>query len=80
VPDGILFPILSAFSAFVGRSDQKWEINIPDVFDENELVDAAAQAYTEIASRDPTTMGKSKACYSTLLRLTSLYARFSRSN
>jgi hypothetical protein len=79
-PDGILFPILSAFSAFVGRSDKKWEINIPDVFDENELVDAAAQAYTEIASRDPTTMGKSKACYSTLLRLTGLYARLSRSN
>jgi hypothetical protein len=79
-PDGILFPILSAFSAFVDRSDKKWEINIPDVFDENELIDAAAQAYTEIASRDPTTMGKSKACYSTLLRLTGLYARLSRSN
>ena len=79
-PDGILFPILSAFSAFVHRSDKKWEINIPDVFDENELIDAAAQAYTEIASRDPTTMGKSKACYSTLLRLTGLYARLSRSN
>lgn len=79
-PDGILFPILSAFSAFVVRPGKKWEINIPDVFDENELIDAAAQAYTEIASRDPQTMGKSKACYSTLLRLTGLYAKLSRSN
>jgi hypothetical protein len=78
--DGILFPILSAFSAFVDRSDKKWEINIPHVFDENELIDAAAQAYREIASHDPTTMGKNKACYSTLLRLTGLYAKLSRSN
>jgi len=78
--DGILFPILSAFSAFVYQSGKKWEINIPDVFDENELIDAAAQAYMEIANRDPQTMGKSKACYSTLLRLTGLYARLGRAN
>jgi hypothetical protein len=80
VPDGIIFPILSAFSAFVGRSGKKWEINIPDVFDENELIEAAAQAYMEIAGRNPQTMGKSKACYSTLLRLTGLYARLGRAN
>jgi AIPR protein len=80
VPDGILFPILSAFSAFVDRPGKKWEINVPDVFDENELIDAAAQAYVEIASRNPQTMGKSKACYSTLLRLTVLCARLARSN
>jgi len=78
VPDGIIFPVLSAFSAFVDRSDKKWEITIPDVFDENELIEAAAQAYMEIASRNPQTMGKSKACYSTLLRLTSIYARLGR--
>jgi hypothetical protein len=78
VPDGIIFPILSAFSAFVDQSDKKWEITIPDVFDEKELIEAAAQAYMEIASRNPQTMGKSKACYSTLLRLTSIYARLGR--
>jgi hypothetical protein len=80
VPDGILFPILSAFSAFVDRPGQKWEINMPGVFDENELIDAAAQAYMEIAGRNPQTMGKSKACYSTLLRLTGLCARLARAN
>jgi AIPR protein len=80
VPDGIIFPILSAFSAFVGKSGKKWEINIPDVFDEKELIEAAAQTYTEIAGRNPQTMGKSKACYSTLLRLTGLYARLGRAN
>jgi len=78
VPDGIIFPILSAFSAFVDRSGKKWEITIPGVFDENELIEAAAQAYMEIASRNPQTMGKSKACYSTFLRLTSIYARLGR--
>jgi hypothetical protein len=78
VPDGIIFPVLSGFSAFVDRSDKKWEITIPDVFDENELIEAAAQAYMEIASRNPQTMGKSKACYSTLLRLTTIYARLGR--
>jgi hypothetical protein len=80
VPDGILFPILSAFSAFVDRPGEKWVIIIPDVFDENELIDAAAQAYIEIASRNPQTMGKSKACYSTLLRLTGLCARLARTD
>jgi hypothetical protein len=79
-PDGILFPILSAFSAFVDQSDKKWGINVPDIFDENELIDAAAQAYAEIASRNPQTMGKSKACYSTLFRLTGLCARLARAN
>jgi hypothetical protein len=78
VPDGILFPILSSFSAFVERLDQKWEVNIPPVFDEKELIDAAAQVYLEIADRNPQTMGKSKACYSTLFRLTSLCARLAR--
>jgi AIPR protein len=78
VPDGILFPILSAFSAFVDRADNKWEINIPETFDENELIDAAAQAYIEIAGCNPQTMGKSKACYSTLLRLTGVWARLAR--
>jgi hypothetical protein len=78
VPDGIIFPILSAFSAFVTRSGNKWEITMPDVFDENELIEAAAQAYIEIAGRNPQTMGKSKACYSTLLRLTSIFARLAR--
>jgi AIPR protein len=78
VPDGIIFPILGAFSAFVDQSDEKWEITVPNVFDENELIEAAAQAYVEIAGRNPQTMGKSKACYSTLLRLTSIYARLGR--
>jgi AIPR protein len=76
VPDGIIFPILAALSAFVVQNKQgAWTYQVPQRFDEKELIDAAAQAYTEIASHNPQTMGKSKACYSTLLRLTTIFAR-----
>jgi hypothetical protein len=78
VPDGIVFPILSAFSAFVGRPNKRWKIQVPTMFDEKELIEAAAQVYMEIANHNPQTMGKNKACYSTLLRLTSIYARLGR--
>jgi hypothetical protein len=44
-------------------------------FDEQELIDAAAQVYMDIADHNPQTMGKSKACYSTLQRITAIYAR-----
>ncbi|HEY4941626.1 MAG TPA: AIPR family protein [Rhizomicrobium sp.] len=75
VPDGIIFPILGALSAFFSETGRKWRFKIPSAFDEQELVDAAASAYMEIADHNPQTMGKSKACYSTLLRLTGIYAR-----
>jgi hypothetical protein len=45
-------------------------------FDEREPIDAAAQVYMEIADSNPQTMGKSKACYSALQRITAIYARF----
>jgi hypothetical protein len=75
VPDGIIFPILSALSAFAARGRKGWTIRLPDRFDEKELIDAAAQVYMEIANHNPQTMGKNKACYSALFRLTSIYAR-----
>jgi hypothetical protein len=75
VPDGIIFPILSALSAFVVKKKGQWVMQIPPLFDEQELIDAAKQAYTEIAAHNPQTMGKNKACYSTLHRITSIYAR-----
>jgi hypothetical protein len=39
----------------------------------------AAQVYMDITSHNPQTMGKNKACYSTLQRITSIYARLSAS-
>jgi hypothetical protein len=77
VPDGIIFPILSAMSVFVtphGRTSG-WVLRPVDRFDEQELIEVATQVYMEIADHNPQTMGKSKACYSALQRITSIYAR-----
>lgn len=76
VPDGIVFPILAAHSAFVKQSNAGfWELITPRVFTDSELIETAKQAYMEIAESNPQTMGKSKACYSTLLQITSIYAK-----
>jgi hypothetical protein len=75
VPDGIVFPILSALSVFVTRKRKGWVWEPVDRFDENELIEAAKQVYMEIADHNPQTMGKNKACYSALLRITTIYAR-----
>lgn len=76
VPDGIVFPILAAHSAFVTADmNGKWAARIPIAFNDEEIIEAAAQAYTEIANSSPQLMGKSKACYTTLHRITSIYAR-----
>jgi len=80
VPDGIIFPIIAAHSAFVRKDGKRsWRLNRPDELTDVELIETAAQAYMEIASHNPQTMGKSKACYSTLLRITGIYAKFSAS-
>lgn len=75
VPDGIVFPILASLSAFVSKTKRGWSLEIPKQFDEQELIEASKQAYMEIASSNPQTMGKSRACYSTLHRVTSIYAK-----
>ena len=77
MPDGIIFPIIASLAAFVKPTRKGWKLVIPDQFEPRELFDAATQVYMEIADHNPQTMGKNKAYYSTLLRLTTLYARFS---
>jgi hypothetical protein len=75
VPDGIIFPILASLAAFARRTNGRWQIDIPADFDKKELVDAATSVYQEIADHNPQTMGKNKACYSSLFRVTSIYAK-----
>ena len=58
--------------AVMTKAGKEWRYGS---FNEKELIAAAAQVYTEIASHNPQTMGKSKACYSTLLLLTTIFAR-----
>ena len=76
MPDGIVFPILAAHAAFVKQTNEGyWVLTTPRAFTDQELIETAKQAYMEIAESNPQTMGKSKACYSTLLQITSIYAR-----
>lgn len=80
VPDGVIFPILAAHSAFVVKPKKgKWVMNKPNTLTDAELIDVAKQAYMEIAGSNPQTMGKSKACYSTLHQITSIFARLAKS-
>ncbi len=78
VPDGVIFPIVAAHAEFVTKVKGAWDLRKPAVFSDDELIEAAKQAYMEIADHNPMTMGKSKACYSTLAQITSIYARFAK--
>jgi hypothetical protein len=75
VPDGIVFPIIASQSVFVRKVKVGWIFNRPDLLTDKELIGVAKQAYMEIASHNPQSMGKSKACYTTLLQITSIYAK-----
>lgn len=78
VPDGVIFPVIAAHSAFVVQDKEgSWTLRKPEILSDAELIETAAQAYKEIAEHNPQTMGKNKACYSTLIRITHIYARLS---
>lgn len=78
VPDGVIFPIVSAHSPFLKFNKViGWQLRPPSVYSDNDMIEAAKQAYFDIAIHNPQTMGKSKACYTTLNRMTSIYAKLS---
>lgn len=78
VPDGIIFPILAALSAFVIKKGDAWTISPPSQFSDKDLIAAAAVAYKEIADSKPWNMGKSRGCYVQLHQLTRVYKKLSR--
>lgn len=75
VPDGVIFPILAAHSVFAQLSEKGWDLKPPRIFEDSDIIGPTKQAYMEIAGSNPQTMGKSKACYSSLAQITSIYAR-----
>jgi hypothetical protein len=75
VPDGIVFPILAALAQFATKTKKGWGIQPPKELDDKELIAAAKRAYMEIAGSKPELMGKSRACYSALEQITSIYKR-----
>jgi hypothetical protein len=78
VPDGIIFPILSSLANFAVKTKTGWKIQMPKELDDGELIQAAKRAYMEIAKSKPEIMGKTKACYSALEQITSIYKKLLR--
>jgi hypothetical protein len=78
VPDGIVFPILASLAQFAIKSKGKWRIAQPDVLEDAELIRAAKSAYMEIAKSRPEIMGKSKACYTAINQITSIFRRLAK--
>jgi hypothetical protein len=65
VAPGILFPVISALSAFVTEDGGRWTLRQPSLFKEEELIRRAVQQFraldTEVAM-----MGRSEAAYDAL--------------
>lgn len=79
VPDGIVFPILAALSVFAQmHPEQRWQINVPPLADAH-LIQAAKQVYMNAANSNPSTMGKSQACYALINMIASSMASLRQS-
>jgi len=53
VPDGIVFPILASLSVFASKRDGRWHIDVPTIISDDELIQAAKNAYIDIAKSNP---------------------------
>lgn len=65
VAPGILFPIMSALSAFAVEKNGDWSLEQPDLFKEVELIRRAVQQYRALG-REVAVMGRSEAAYDAL--------------
>jgi hypothetical protein len=63
VPDGIVFPMLSALSQFVRRTRGGWRIEVPKTFPWKTLFNQAMVQVKTTAGHNPQTMGKNADCY-----------------
>lgn len=63
VPDGIVFPMLSALSRFMHQQKGHWRLAIPQNFPWNTFFQAAILQETGAAKNNPQSMGKNADCY-----------------
>ena len=73
VPDGIVFPILSALSRFIRHTKGGWKLDVPKGFPWKALYDQARIQETTTAHHDPQTMGKRADCYVALRGAIDMY-------
>ncbi|MEL6915937.1 MAG: AIPR family protein [Pseudomonadota bacterium] len=69
VSPGVVFPVLSAMRHFVVRKDGTWRLQKPEIFDEDELVDAALEQW-RAHDTNPMDLGRSAGAYSALSYVT----------
>lgn len=65
VAPGLLFPIMSAISAFVVQKNGKWTIEKPSLFDPAQMIERAVKQYRAL-DRQVAYMGRSEAAYDAL--------------
>lgn len=63
VPDGIVFPMMSALSRFVAVHRGRWQLRIPGKFPWNTLFAQAELLFKNTAHHNPQSMGKDTDCY-----------------
>jgi hypothetical protein len=63
VPDGIVFPMLSALSRFMEEHKGHWRLAIPPKFPWQTFYQAAILQETGSGGNNPQTMGKKADCY-----------------
>jgi hypothetical protein len=63
VPDGIVFPMLSALSRFMVKKGGHWHLEIPKKFPWQVFFQQAMLQETNAARHNPQTMGKMAECY-----------------
>ncbi|TPJ32453.1 AIPR family protein [Mesorhizobium sp. B2-8-3] len=67
VAPGILFPIMSALSAFVKEKNGAWVLEKPSLFKESEIIRRAVQQFrSDTVNREVALMGRSEQAYDAL--------------
>jgi len=78
VAPGLMFPIVSALSAFVVLKDDKWIIEKPKLFDPAQMIERAVKQYRAL-ERQVAYMGRSEAAYDALSIYTETIALVTKS-
>jgi hypothetical protein len=63
VSDGILFPIIAAFSNCVEQIGGKWSLVIPPLLKDSEVLSIVKSQFTDVNRSNPNSMGRNKSTY-----------------
>jgi hypothetical protein len=76
IADGLIFPMVSALSLFVRKKNGHWTLAKPDVFKDEDLIEAAVEQFREGCNSDPVVMGRSAGAYQSLMLVPRMSLRF----